>query len=339
MILNNNNVIFKIFFFLFLGRTHAKIADRYYSNKRKVKKRLSKKIMFGGFCFLFFIAARMESTAQYYYNNLQSQFFKKGYLWNPSYAGGHADPSFFGVVNSSWSGFENAPRNIAVSWDQRLSKTAGVGVKLVSEKSGVLTRSVFIIDYAYRIDFADEQQLNIGVSGGFLTDRVSVLTDPDGRPDINLSDFNKKPGYVDGTIGIRYTKDEKLEVAATAYNLKNYFGKNSKSSFEGNTAKAALLVSYLFNLEGASDIKIKPLAFVKFYTASNPLVVIGNQFEKDEFSANLMWYSSGNFGGSAGVRLEKSRANIALSYLSGNGSGFGQQLELGIGVDIKRRNK
>ena len=111
-------------------------------------------------CFLLSLTAKSQQLPLY------SQYMMNGFLLNPAMAGTENYMPIILTARRQWSGFENAPRTIAISAHTLLTnKKVGVGGYLFNDKFGPISRTGVLASYAYhlRVDKFDSK-LALGLS-------------------------------------------------------------------------------------------------------------------------------------------------------------------------------
>jgi type IX secretion system PorP/SprF family membrane protein len=268
--------------------------------------------------------------SQQYVSNPVAQYYRNGYLWNPAYAGSNDHPTFYALLNNSWIGFEGAPTLVMFTADKSFGKASGAGLKLVSDKSGMLWRTSVTADYSYTLHFSNSERLRMGISGGIYMERLSgdgnALADPSiyGYNDANNTSF-------DASLGAVYEHGG-FSIGGSLYNLNSGYFQKSKNQVD--VARASFVSSYSILVTSGDSTFIKPLIGYKIYSASEGLFTAGVQMESGKFfNAAFIWQSAGNVIGSIGLRIDHA-AEINFSYSSNNKYGYGQLWEVGLGIGL-----
>jgi len=268
--------------------------------------------------------------AQQYFNTPISQYYRNGYLWNPAYAGSKDHPSIYTLLNNSWIGFDDAPTLAIVSGDLAFGNNSGGGIKIISDKSGLLQRTTATLDYSFSLKFSSNRRLRLGVSAGTFSQRLQNTDNAAAMSDPLVPVFNAKSITVDGNLGAVYENGH-FTLGAAFYNLRTDFQKNNQQL---DLAKANFMASWDFMLAVSDSISIKPLVSYKLFSESSGLLAMGFQLERNKvFNTSFMWQNTGSVIGNIGFRIPK-MGEINFAYASNNKYGYGQQYEIGLGIGI-----
>jgi type IX secretion system PorP/SprF family membrane protein len=281
------------------------------------------------FLLLFCVGGSIVSVAQQYMKNPVGQYYSNGYLWNPAYAGSKDHPSFYALLNKSWIGFEGSPTLVMFTGDIAFGKASGIGLKLLSDKSGMLYRTSVMLDYAYTLRFTNERRLRLGISAGTFSERLNAEGNALADPAIYGYNNDTRTNF-DGSLGAVY-EDGNFSAGASFYNLNSgYFSKNNSM----DVALANFMASYTLLVTSGDSTTIKPLIGYKLYSQTGNIFTAGMQIEQRKiFYAGVLWQQTGNFIGSIGIRIGKT-AEINCSYSSNNKYGYGQLWEIGLGIGL-----
>lgn len=290
------------------------------------------------FVALFMIAVlfQLPSTAQQQMENSMSQYFQSRMLWNASFTG--ADGSkIYALQNRSWVGFDGAPVMSAIGGELVFGANSTAGLQVVSDVTGLLYRTFGIFNYAYRIKLSKDDQLRIGISLAFASDRLnSSYIDQGGAVDpLLVNSINQKVQF-DGNIGFAYLK-KKLTLGLSFYRLRENFSVQSDQG--GNLAIAQMGGTY--NIALTDKIVMKPLLMMRLYKATAALVDIGTQVEYNRLlNTMLVYQTTGNIRAGAGLRL-KDIGDLNFFYNTNIkvANAASQQYELGIAFHLKGKNQ
>jgi type IX secretion system PorP/SprF family membrane protein len=263
------------------------------------------------------------TKAQQYFNAPIGQYFRNGFLWNPAYAGSKDHPFIYALLKQSWIGFDGAPSLAMLSGDMAFGKNSGAGFTFSSDKSGLLRRTIFSVDYSYKLVFSKTERLRLGISLGTFKERVNNT----GISDPFIPTYNDKGMTFDGNLGAVYEK-EKFSFSGVLYNLQTSFKKGDQA----DVAKAHFMASYNFILSSNDQVGISPLISYKTFSASSGIFELGTQVEyKKICNAAFIWQSTGSLAASLGLMLQKI-GEVNFSYGTNNKYGYGQQYEIGLGI-------
>jgi type IX secretion system PorP/SprF family membrane protein len=276
-------------------------------------------------CFVF------SSNAQQYSATPVAQYYRNGYLWNPAYAGSKDHPSVYALLNNSWIGFDGAPVLGMISGDMAFGGHSGIGLKIISDKTGLLQRTVATLDYSFIVPLNASRRLRLGISAGSFSQRISQAG-ASGAADPMVMSFNSQKTLFDGSIGAVY-EDKQFTLAAAVYNLRTgYFTK--EASAQGNIPKLNVMASWSILVTGDDSTSIKPLVSYRAFSNGGGLFTAGIQLERNRlFNASLLWQDTGNLVGSVGLRIAR-LGEINVSYSGNNKYGYGQLYEIGLGVGL-----
>jgi len=123
---------------------------------------------------------------------MYSQYMFNGLSVNPAYAGVRGTPSMTALYRKQWIGIEGAPTTITFSADAPVkNQKMALGMNLVQDKIGISNNFMLNLIYAYRIRFANDGVLSLGLQAGinqFKADYSSVET-------------SMTPGQIDDAFG------------------------------------------------------------------------------------------------------------------------------------------
>ena len=129
-----------------------------------------KKLLFIGLL----LGAAFDSTAQQQlaFNN----FLMNDYYYSPAIAGSrdvhYANRGF----RSQWTGFNEAPVSLYANFygSYKNQMKHGYGVSIVNDRSGLVSNTGFMLNYAYHIRLNDNWKLGLGIKPGFLQYRIRL---------------------------------------------------------------------------------------------------------------------------------------------------------------------
>ncbi|MCB9081468.1 MAG: type IX secretion system membrane protein PorP/SprF [Lewinellaceae bacterium] len=129
-------------------------------------------------------------------------------LVNPAFAGFKNSHQIQFNARAQWTGFPDAPKTLGVQYHGPLGKTFGLGLGVLTETAGRLTRLRAQLNYAFRFDLSDNFRLSTGFSTEFQQLRLNSGT---------LGDNFYDPGdvIVEGAIDGREVFDASFGVFAS----------------------------------------------------------------------------------------------------------------------------
>ncbi|NII27977.1 PorP/SprF family type IX secretion system membrane protein [Pseudoflavitalea sp. X16] len=269
-------------------------------------------------------------TAQRFFNNPLSQYYRNGYLWNPALSGQEGSRAY-ALLHKSWAGFEGAPRQISLAGDMKMGEKAAVGIRFIADKSGMLQRNMGALSYAYGISFSGTSKLSMGLNVGFYKERLdnSALAQG-GQVDEAVKSFNEKGIQFDGDFGIAY-EGIGLKLGAAAWNLSNVLKSADKRSADLSVAQVQ--AAYRFECDGKTNLQ--PMVAYKLFYKQDNIFTAGMQYEYENiFHAGIFWQSTGNAAGGVGILL-KEYGELNFFYNGANKYGYNKQYEVGLKVRWK----
>lgn len=274
----------------------------------------------------------LTASAQRFFNNPISQYYRDGYLWNPAMAG-NAGTRLYGLLNKSWIGFDGAPKQIGFAGDMKLNEKTGVGLQLTSDKSGVFQRYMGALSYAYKISFSETSNLRLGGNMSFYNERIDskALVD-EGQVDLTGTQFNEKSMEFNGDLGVAYESGN-ISIGATAYNLGTHLDKSDEKSADLAMGQAVASVKLQCEDE---RINIRPMIAYKLFYKHTNIFTAATQVEFDQvFHAGIYWQSTGNMMGGVGL-MYKQLGEVNFFYSGKNKYGTNQQFEVGLKLKIQK---
>jgi type IX secretion system PorP/SprF family membrane protein len=202
-----------------------------------------------------FLVITEKAVAQY--DAMFTQYMFNEVFINPAYAGSKEAMSATMLHRQQWVSFPGRPVTTSFALHGPLMENKmGVGLSVLSEKIGVLTRNLIYGNYAYRVKIHEGGMLAMGLMGGIdnqsnkfstlkLSDEVGAASDPQfsaNAPNLLAANF--------GT-GIYY---------------------NTKTFFAGLSVPRLLDNEVYLSYNGAKTIKVTRMApskFTYYFTAGN----------------------------------------------------------------------
>lgn len=119
--------------------------------------------------FLVLIIFLFTAAAAYSQGNPYSTVFAhytvNPVLISPAYAGFNGNQQILMNMRAQWSGFPDAPKDYAISYNGSVGTTLGLGMQLFSETAGNLNTQRFQLNYAFRY-----QLKRLKLAAGFSTE-------------------------------------------------------------------------------------------------------------------------------------------------------------------------
>lgn len=114
---------------------------------------------------------------------LTDNYFVDKYSLSSAYAGNSENKNLLLSYRRDWSGVDNAPRTIRLSYHDGFKSNAGIGAKIILDKFGVFQSFYGMATYSYRLKIIENQFLFFGLSAGIH------------QNSINFSDYYNDPNF------------------------------------------------------------------------------------------------------------------------------------------------
>jgi type IX secretion system PorP/SprF family membrane protein len=210
-------------------------------------------------------------TAQY--DALFTQYMFNETFINPAYTGSKEAMSATLLHRQQWVSFPGRPVTTSFSLHGPIQNNKmGVGLNVLTEKIGVMNRTLIYGTYAYRLKFVDKSTLSMGLMGGIenqvnrlgtlkVSNDVSAPTDPQ---------FGNTPNVLAPNFGTGvYYNTKSLYVGLSVPRLIDNtveFTKGGTSTIKSTKLDASkftyyLTAGYLFDLE--EDFKLRTNVMMK----------------------------------------------------------------------------
>jgi type IX secretion system PorP/SprF family membrane protein len=205
------------------------------------------------------MAQQLPLYSQYYYNQ---------FLYNPAATGLTGETNAFLVHRRQWTGIPGSPVTNAFTVDGFMDdKNIGLGFTIFNDVQDITERLGIYTSYSYRLKLNEDMQLRMGLSIGFLDNRIdfsrAVVKDIDDP--MLLGGMQRKSG-LDANFGVSYNWKElrvgisvpqligqRMEFAS--YDLHSYYQLNRH--FLGS-------VSYKYVFNEAQELALEPMALVRW---------------------------------------------------------------------------
>lgn len=158
-------------------------------------------------------------------NPLAAQYYNNEYLGNPAMAGLEKGLELNAAYRQQWSNMPGGPelQNLTAAYG---FKKVGLGLNIVNDKAGLQRQTRVVGTYAYHLEFNNAHQVHLGISFGFMNQRLEN-SDINGNPnDVVVGQYNDRRTYLDGDFGAAYTNG-RLTVQGALPNLKTFFKKDN----------------------------------------------------------------------------------------------------------------
>jgi type IX secretion system PorP/SprF family membrane protein len=242
------------------------------------------------------------TAANAQFDGLFTQYMFNEVFINPAYAGSKEAMSATLLHRQQWVSFAGRPVSTSFSMHGPLmDNRMGVGLSLLNEKIGVLSRNLIYGSYAYRIKLDDKQTLSMGLMAGMETQTNKL-----GQLKVGLESSPTDPQFLQNSPNVVapnaglgfYYKNEQLYAGISIPRLIDNSVKFSSSGASIKTTRVAaakftyyLTGGYLFTLN--EDLKLRANAMVKLLQNAPTQVDLGGNFLiKEQIWAGLSYRSN-----------------------------------------------
>ena len=207
-------------------------------------------------------------------------------------------PTFAGIGDNlrirangltQWVGIKNAPDNVSLYADMRITSNDGVGISLYNDKNGFTRQAGLKLSYAHHLilDYDTSQYLSLGLSYNINNFKIDIEKfNIPFDPSITDDRYNANNNF---DLGILYRKD-KWWLSLNANNILN----KSLDKFRG--LEPRLLRNYQAfagkTIKGNEDntFQIEPSAFFQFFESDKrSMTDINLKFRKIDNDDNNYW--------------------------------------------------
>lgn len=224
--------------------------------------------------------------------SFSSQYYTNQFVTNPAFTGAGTTINAYLTHRSQWASIPGSPQTSYLTVDGPLEdKNLGIGLKLFSYRTDILSREGAFATYAYKIKVKDDSYLGLGLAMGLLSNNIDFAK-------ANVVDVNdpyllqqqQNKTIFSADFGVSYTL-KKLEVGfAVPQMLAN---KIKYGGFTGENTYYNLQRHYQGSIKYAIDISkdkgITAYPFIMFRSVS------GAPFQFD-VNAVVDWKKTGWFG-------------------------------------------
>lgn len=256
-----------------------------------------------------------SSKAQY--DAMFTQYMFNEVFINPAYSGSKEAMSATLSHRQQWVSFPGRPITTSFSLHGPLENNKmGLGLSILNEKVGVMTRNLVYANYAYRLKFENKHTLAMGLMGGLdqqMNKFSSLKVNNEESATIVDPQFAATPNVVAPNFGAGlYYNTDQLYVGLSIPRLVDNqvaFGKDGSSTVRTTKIAASkftyyLTAGYLFKLD--EDFKLRTNVMVKA-VQNAPLQVDlgGNVLYKDMFWGGLQYRSGSSISMILGCQVNK----------------------------------
>jgi type IX secretion system PorP/SprF family membrane protein len=104
---------------------------------------------------------------------LSSQYYTNPFVYNPAFTGSGENTQAFLTHRSQWSGFDGAPQTSYLTIDGPIeSKSIGLGLKIFSDQTDIISRVGASANYSYRLKVNDDNSILFGLGLGVINHKI-----------------------------------------------------------------------------------------------------------------------------------------------------------------------
>lgn len=240
------------------------------------------------------------------------------FIVNPGYTGITGDHQIMFHMRNSWSGFKNAPNTYAVSWNGPVADRLGMGLMLLTDNAGVMSRYRGQFAFGYNFYANENFKIGAGLSAEFHQERLrsSVTDNPLYEPGDDLIDDRLNGAqWFDASMGIYGDFRNTLYFGlSTANMVRARLDDIDDDSFAQEIFNHWMFqLGYRFNLK-EHDVIIEPSVFVRSNRNAPFLVDMGLRasFLNQRVTGGLL-YRAGS-GGMLGLLIGTSINTFRVQY-------------------------
>ncbi|MES2591073.1 MAG: PorP/SprF family type IX secretion system membrane protein [Bacteroidota bacterium] len=221
--------------------------------------------------------------------------FYKPLVFNPAFTGTDDAANAMLISRSQWTGFKGAPQLTIFTADGSLmDKKVGVGLGLISDRKGLMSRMGGNMYYSYHLKLNEDMRLSLGASFGIIDQTIDFSrAQVENAADPTLyTDYQHKTTF-DVNAGLVFSwKDLNIGVSApqlieTKVKSVDYADSSDAKAYYSQKRHYMASVNYKFVIIEDKDISIKPFAQVRIVPQA-PL--------QYDVAVNLDWQDKGWVG-------------------------------------------
>lgn len=231
---------------------------------------------------------------------MKSQFFQNPYLVDPAMAGYSGKTSVFMNYSSQLNRINGGPVLMSLSASTPLGDKASVGLNIINDKAGLLSKTQAMVGFSYKVPFTEEQSLRFGVSLAWAQEKVDYSqASSSGSIDPELGKNNNQESYLDGNFGVAYIYS-RFEAQFSYLNL------NQKRIGEFSTVDYSTFyssISYRFQID--NEFSVKPLIAYRGLKNVKNQYDIAAEWRAKDLIFYTMYHSNKTFTGGVGIDFKK----------------------------------
>lgn len=236
--------------------------------------------------------------------------------YNPAYVSPGGETAITSSFRQQWTGVEEAPRTMMVSFGTRLGEKTGLGVSVMNDKTFIENQTYIGIDYSYKLQLSEKMELYMGLKAG--GDSYSVNTagletyNLHSDPSISsISNFNPNIG-----MGILFKREALFLSLALPRMLATDRAENKDGTATASESKPHFYASigYDLPLGGTGGLMLKPATMLR-HVAGAPLSLDLNTMLSfnDTWELGASYRTDAAFAGLINISI-KQRFNLGFAY-------------------------
>jgi len=266
--------------------------------------------------FLFFgtLSAQQEGLLTNYRYHMNA--------YNPAYVSPEGETAITSTFRRQWTGVEEAPRTMVISFGTRLGEKMGLGVSVMNDKTFIESQTFIGIDYSYKLQLSETTEIYLGLKAGGNSYSVNtagletynIQSDPSIA---SISDFNPNVG-----AGILLRRKALFLSLAMPRMLSTDRAENSNGTATATVAKPHLYATlgYDVPLGNSGTLILKPSTMLRQVSGA-PLSVDFNTMLSfnEEFELGASYRTDSTFAGLINLKVQK-RLTLGFAYEVSNRS-------------------
>lgn len=235
--------------------------------------------------------------------------------YNPAYVSPEGETAITSTFRQQWTGVEEAPRTMIISFGTRMGEKMGLGVSIMNDKTFVESQTFISIDYSYKLQISEKTELFLGLKAGGNSYSVNtagletynIQSDPSIA---SISDFNPNVG-----VGVLFKRKALFLSLAMPRILSTDRAENDNGTAIATVAKPHLYATLGYDLQlGKGNLMLKPSAMMRQVSGA-PLSIDFNtmlSFNND-FELGASYRTDSAFAGLVNLSLQK-RLTLGFAY-------------------------
>lgn len=136
---------------------------------------------------------------------LYTQYVFNPYMLNPSMVAFSGRPEINFLYRQQWSNIDDGPKTLQFDGQYRLNDKMGIGLYLNQDRTVLLSSTMAMLTYGYRVTIAENHVIGFGLSAGMFQNRIrSEDAAPVDQNDPALMTSVSNNMALDGQFGVHY---------------------------------------------------------------------------------------------------------------------------------------